>query len=205
MELSPSWEPATCVATQELLSILWNPKVHYRVHKSTPLIPIRSYINPIHIIPSYLSKIHFNIVHPSTFSSSQWLLLSFPLISYMHSSSPQFMLHTFFLMLHESITRFNGGTETFHWGRNQTFKILRWTSHLKISNHFSFWRSFGSLTLCRAEINFVPVYLSSCSPGDDIGLGQAWRSYSVSIDFKNMKQERDISRSDKGKGGKRWR
>jgi hypothetical protein len=28
MELSPSWEAANCAATQEILSILWNPKVH---------------------------------------------------------------------------------------------------------------------------------------------------------------------------------
>jgi hypothetical protein len=28
MELSPSWEAASCAATQELPSILWNPQVH---------------------------------------------------------------------------------------------------------------------------------------------------------------------------------
>jgi hypothetical protein len=31
---------------------------------SPPLVPILSLIDPVHTIPSHLSKIYFNIVHP---------------------------------------------------------------------------------------------------------------------------------------------
>jgi hypothetical protein len=66
MELRPSGGAANSAATQEFPSILWNPKVHYRVHRSPPLVPILSQIYPINTIALYLSKIHSNIFNPPT-------------------------------------------------------------------------------------------------------------------------------------------
>ena len=40
MEQSPFWEANRFSATQEIPGISWNPKVHYRIHKSPPPVSI---------------------------------------------------------------------------------------------------------------------------------------------------------------------
>jgi hypothetical protein len=51
LELSRSWEAASCSATQKFPNILWNPKVYYRVHLSHSPVPVQSWMKPVLIPP----------------------------------------------------------------------------------------------------------------------------------------------------------
>jgi hypothetical protein len=85
MELSPSWEADSPLDGQTIPRSLSNPKVHCRVRKRTPLVPIQSLPNPHTLSP-----------YTSIWISSSFLRLGLP-SSHIPSYFPSKILYVLFI------------------------------------------------------------------------------------------------------------
>jgi hypothetical protein len=59
---------------KKILLSLWNPNVHYHVHKSPTLDPMLSQANPVRSIDTNLPKVPLNVILSPTPRFSQWSL-----------------------------------------------------------------------------------------------------------------------------------
>ena len=77
IEQTPSWESNWFSAIQEISRILWNPKVHYRIHKCPPPAPILSQLNPVRApLSQYYSLIYAWIFQVASFPHQYHLFTS---------------------------------------------------------------------------------------------------------------------------------
>ena len=102
-----SWQTNISSASEEIFLVLWNPKVHYRIHKCPPSVPILSQLDPVHTPTSHFVNIHLNIILSTTPGSS----LILPHHTLMHLSSP----HTCY-MSHPSHSFWSAHPNNIWWG-----------------------------------------------------------------------------------------
>ena len=96
MEQSPSWEANRSSSSQEIPRILWNPKAHYRIHKSPLSVLVLSQIDEVHVSrptsrrPILILSSHLCLGLPSglLFPGFRSKTLYAPLLCHMRATCP---------------------------------------------------------------------------------------------------------------------
>ena len=95
MDQNPFWKVNRQSASKEILCVLWNTKVHYRIHKFPPPVPILNQIDSVHASPFYFWR--SILILPSHLRPGLWSGLfpsSLPTKPCVHLSCLPYVLHT---------------------------------------------------------------------------------------------------------------
>ena len=104
MKQSFSWETNSSSLSQEIPRILWNPKVHYCIHKRPPSVSILSHLHSVRTSRTTFMQIYLNVILPSTPGSSKCsLTLRFP---FQHTVYASTLPHTPYMTSHLIILDF---------------------------------------------------------------------------------------------------
>jgi hypothetical protein len=74
IEQSSSQESNWFLASQTIHRNLWNPNVHYRIHKCPPTVPTLNQTDPVHVPTIYLLKFRRITILPSRLGYSSWMI-----------------------------------------------------------------------------------------------------------------------------------
>jgi len=144
MKQRPSWEASSHSTNLEVPCFLQNPKFHYCVYKSLPLVSVLSQKYQVHPLPCYFCKILFNIIIPSMSRFSNWFFPSGFLKLCMHFSYLPFLLYA------PPISKLHRHTRTL----TQTYVSLWWsTSSTDELLSYLFWSSERSACSLRCHFS----------------------------------------------------
>jgi hypothetical protein len=136
---SPSWEAQRSTASQEVPCTVWNPKVHYGIHKCLPPVPVQSQINPAHASASYILKILIYMMsHPGKPTSSSLLLWEHSILNE-QSLVPPILIrpHNYSLWTPSVLKTTDNVNNSASPARDSNIKYARGNLHLKFRKTFN--------------------------------------------------------------------